>query len=170
MMVKVGQELLNVPFGEMILKMGIAIAEAQAELDRNAVEIAKFLAEEKIKLPKIINPEETVEFSLISLGFYPPFYHFQESIIEVKMAITMARVHEAKVSASFKAGWGPFATSVNASYSSKYNYKVEGSSLLRTKLVPVEPPAALQKYIEALIDKQSKAVADEIASAEESEG
>jgi len=163
-MVRVGQELLNVPFGEMILQLSMAIAEGQSKLDRNAVEIAKYLAEETVELPKIGGPEETgtEEFPLIALGFYPPFYQFQESIIEVKMAITMATSSEFKLGVKAKAGWGPFSVSVNASYSRKYDYKVEGSSLLRTKLVPVPPPTGLEKYIEALVKAKSAALTEKV--------
>jgi hypothetical protein len=40
---------------------------------------------------------------------------------------------------------------VNASYANKYSYSVEGSSLLRTKLVPVPPPAVLEERIRELM-------------------
>jgi hypothetical protein len=38
-------------------------------------------------------------------------------------------------------------TQVDATYSSKYSYSAEGASLLRTKLVPVPPPAILEERI-----------------------
>lgn len=152
---RVGQELLNVPFPEMVVKLALGIAEGQTKLDTNSTEVAKFMADTKIEIPSIKDPTKTLEFPLIALGFFPGYYQFQESIIEVKMAITMATSTEAKVSVSAKAGWGPFSASVNASYSRKYDYKVEGSSLLRVKLVPVPPPSILQEYMEALMDKMS---------------
>ncbi len=157
----VGQELLNVPFAEMVTKLGIGIANAQTELDTNSAKVAKFMADTKIPLPSIKDNTKTVEFPLISLGFFPGFYQFTESVIEVKMAITMATTTEKSVSASAKAGWGPFSASVNASYSSKYDYKVEGSSLLRVRLAPVPPPAILQEYMEALIQKMSDDISKE---------
>jgi hypothetical protein len=43
-MVSVGQELLNVPFGEMIKEMALAIAEGQMALDMNSVQVAQTLA------------------------------------------------------------------------------------------------------------------------------
>jgi len=152
----VGQELLNVPFPEMVLKLALAIAEGQTQLDLNSTKVAKFMAETKIKLPSIKDTTKEIEFALISLGFFPGYYQFQEAIIEVKMAITMATSNEKSASVTAKGGWGPFSASVNASYSSKYDYKVEGSSLLRVKLAPVPPPAILQEYMEALIDKMSE--------------
>lgn len=153
----VGQELLNVPFDEMVLKLALAVAEGQTALDANSVVVAQKLATTSIELPSISDPATTVEFPLIALGFFPKFYEFPESIIEVKMAITMARETEAKATVKAKVGWGPFSASVNASYSSKYSYKVEGSSLLRTRLTPVPPPIVIQKYMEALMEAQLKA-------------
>jgi len=44
------------------------------------------------------------------------------------------------------------ATSVNASYSQKFSYSAEGASLLRTKLVPIPPPAILEERIRALME------------------
>lgn len=152
---QVGQELLNVPFPEMVTKLAFGIADAQTKLDMNSAEVAKFMSETKIELPRIDDPTTTADFALIALGFFPGFYQFQETIVEVKMAITMATTSEAKVGVSAKAGWGPYSASVNATYSQKYEYKVEGSSMLRTKLVPVPPPAILQQYMEALIEKMS---------------
>jgi hypothetical protein len=151
-MVDVGQELLNVPFAEMVEKLALAIAKGQTQLDMNSTEVAKFMAEQEIELPGIKPDDAKQKFPIIALGFFPGFYQFQEAIIEVKMAITMATSTEAKVEAGAKVGWGPFAASVNASYSSKYDYKNEGSSLLRVRMVPVPPPTILQDYMDAVIE------------------
>ena len=43
-------------------------------------------------------------------------------------------------------------TPVDATYSAKYNYSAEGSSLLRTKLAPVPPPTILEERIRRLIE------------------
>jgi hypothetical protein len=45
-------------------------------------------------------------------------------------------------------------TQVDASYSSKYSYSVEGASLLRTKLSPVPPPAILLERIHEVMDQE----------------
>ncbi|HMO09578.1 MAG TPA: hypothetical protein PKD10_18330 [Paracoccaceae bacterium] len=155
-MSNVGQELLNVPFAEMTHKLAFAIAEGQTKLDMNSTRVAEFMSKEKIKLPKISNPSETDEYPLIALGFFPGFYQFQEAIIEVKMAITMAKTQEFGLDVGAKAGFGPFSASVNASYKSKYNYSQEGSSLLRVKLAPAPPPTILEQYMNMLIEKQGE--------------
>jgi len=164
-MPSVGQELLNVPFPEMVYNLAMAIADSQTKLDMNSTEVAKFLANEKIKLPGIKDDTEK-EFPLIALGFFPGYYQFQEAIVEVKMAITMTTSSSFSLSAKAKAGFGCFSASVNASYSRKYEYKVDGSSLLRAKLAPAPPPAGLQAYIEALIAKNSEAINNELEEPE----
>ena len=44
-MANVGQELLAVPLPEMVMKLGLGIAEAQRALDENSVETAHLLAD-----------------------------------------------------------------------------------------------------------------------------
>jgi hypothetical protein len=154
-MAGVGQELLNVPFGDMVQKLAFAIAEGQTKLDMNSAAVAKFMSEQTIKLPNITGDGAT-EYPLLSMGFFPQFYQFQEAIIEVKMAITMATSSEFNVGAEAKLDYGAFSASVNASYSSKYDYKVEGSSLLRVRMTPVPPPAVLMEYMEKMIQQKVK--------------
>jgi hypothetical protein len=157
-MANVGQELLNVPFPEMVLKLASAIAEGQYKLDQVSCQIAKFMGSDKtapVFLPDLLSddPEATIKTSLIGAGFQPVFYQFTDTIIEVKMAITMNQSSEASVSASASGGFMCFAASVNASYSSKYSYSVEGSSLLRTKITPLPPNTFMQKLLDLKAQK-----------------
>jgi hypothetical protein len=48
-------------------------------------------------------------------------------------------------------------TQVDATYSAKYSYSAEGASLLRTKLVPVPPPAVLEERIRGFIEIEEEA-------------
>lgn len=103
----VGQALLDVPFPEMVEKLALAIAEAQMALDLNSVKTAQALA--NTTLPEgtvVVAIKETVdgdgnvtdtevlyndkEMPLLVYGINPTFYAFSETVIEVKMAITMA--------------------------------------------------------------------------------
>jgi len=151
-MPNVGQELLNVPFPEMVVKLASAIAEGQLKMDLVSCEIAKVMGDSskaKVEIPDVTKEgNDTITTSLIGAGFQPTFYQFTDTIIEVKMAITMATSTEASVSATAKAGFGCFSASVTASYSSKYSYEVSGSSLLRTRITPVPPSTFLQKLLE----------------------
>lgn len=152
-MADVGQDLLNVPFPEMVLKLATAIAEGQFKMDQTSCEITKFMGDVKkspVTIPDVSKTEAdaTIDTSLIGAGFQPTFYQFTDTIIEVKMAITMTKSSETSASVSAKGGFMIFSASVNASYSSKYSYSVEGSSLLRTKITPVPPNSYLQNLIE----------------------
>ncbi|NIO37558.1 hypothetical protein GTO27_07625 [Candidatus Bathyarchaeota archaeon] len=157
----VGQDLLNVPFGDMVMQLASAIAEGQHKLDLVSIEISKIMGDRSkawVELPKIKTDgtdfEGTEKLSLIAAGFVPTFYQFVDSIIEVKMAISMTKTTEAAVSVRAKAGWLCFSASVNASYSSKYSYSVEGSSLIRTKIVPVPVPKMLEERLKAIVELQ----------------
>jgi len=153
-MPNVGQELLNVPFPEMVLKLACAIAEGQYKLDMVSCQIAKFMGNKDkapVHLPDLTDPNDTeaeIVTSLIGAGFQPTFYQFTDTIIEVKMAISMNRTTEKSVSVSASGGWLCFSASVNASYSSKYSYSVEGSSLLRTKITPLPPNTFMQRMLD----------------------
>ena len=82
------------------------------------------------------------------------------------MAISMSKTREASISTKAKAGFGCFSASVNASYSSKYSYSVEGSSLLRTKLTPVPPNTFIEKYVELKAKLMETAIKKEMEDAE----
>jgi len=119
--------------------------------------------------------------SMMELGFTPTFYQFVDTIIEVKIAIKFSReteysrsttTNQAAVSRSSGSSRrrgglrGLFSghsrrygskssvqtTQVDATYSAKYSYSAEGASLLRTKLVPVPPPAVLEDRIRGFVE------------------
>ena len=48
------------------------------------------------------------------------------------------------------------STPVDATYSSKYSYSAEGSSLLRTKLTPIPPPAILEERIRQQLEENQE--------------
>lgn len=185
----VGHALLDVPFPEMIEQMGLAIAQAQMALDLASMRTAQALATTMIpagtvvtSIRETVNSEGAVtatevlyndkEMPLLVYGINPTFYAFSESVIEVKMTITMSIERSTNFSfgstntitsttkfnsevksggllgflvGSGKGGMSNTTTvartsTMNASYTGKYNYKEEGSSTLRTILKPVPPP------------------------------
>lgn len=290
---KIGQELLDVPMGEMIKSMAFAIAEAQMRLDENSIDVAQMMGGlrsitneetgevmfqdsrvffgkeklylnqaielynnssdpnykkeistnggdffetesshilnskpsddtatydkvykdsekyyklegfegepatpiyrevsaasiERIKLKTATNPNQFIlvpsRISMLELGFSPTFYQFVDTIIEVKISIKYTQSgHQATSSSNGEKAklksknpvWQRFArgksknktittSQVNASYSQRFSYSAEGSSLLRTKLVPIPPPAILEERIRqqmALMNEGSLTVA-----------
>jgi uncharacterized protein YjdB len=178
-MASIGQELLNVPFGDMVESLGMAIAEAQHALDMNSVMMAQIMSGSSYidtddEGKEVLRPGVKVNFggrslSLLELGFTPTFYQFVDTIIEVKISISMhsedsrsTKTSSTDVSASAKVGWGRAKTKVNtssvsASYASKNSYSAEGASLIRTKLVPIPPPAILEQRIKKLMEERAAA-------------
>lgn len=234
---RIGQELLDVPMGDMIQQMAFAIAEAQIKLDTNSIEVAQmmgglktitetiqgeeeeritfedsrvFFGKEKMTLGDAVDVHNTStdkryrasiraahgiqiedneeakldagadpntviyvpsRLSMLELGFSPTFYQFVDTIIEVKISIKYTqegeRTRNESTDSTRKTGkhartgllsrvFGVNAgassntvttSQVNATYSQKYSYSAEGSSLLRTKLVPIPPPAILEERI-----------------------
>src|SRR5690625_697411 len=150
----IGRELANVPFPDMIKGLGEGIANAQYELDKASIKIAYLLAgyeeNEKGELIRDKNLDIILDgksYNLIELGFTPTFYQFVDTYIELKMAISMQE--QTEMGGEVKAGGGflCFAASVTASYSQKYDYSVEGSSMMRTKLVTVPAPAVIEQKL-----------------------
>ena len=109
--------------------------------------------------------------SMLELGFTPTFYQFVDTIIEVKISIkytqdgavarnqAAAQVNSAGRTQGLRGlifGGRRSSTvttaHVNATYSQKFSYSAEGSSLLRTKLVPIPPPPILEERIRLQMD------------------
>jgi hypothetical protein len=242
---RIGQELLDVPMGDMIREMALAIAEGQMALDANSIDVAEmmgglktitddegnitfedsrvFFGQQKFTTTEAVtylNSGETSDYeknkleedlkigeasplatesngaytittagtsstttinvprrmSMMELGFTPTFYQFVDTIIEVKISIKYTQESSSSVSinrsttnkSSRGVGGGiakffgsPNAkkssvstSQVNATYSQKYSYSAEGSSLLRTKLVPIPPPAVLEDRIRKMMEEE----------------
>lgn len=106
------------------------------------------------------------DFSLLELGFTPTFYQFVDTIIEVKISVNLTRdVAVGRTTLDLDSGLslggnlvsgfsaGLKVSTVSAAFASRYQYSAEGSSLLRTKLVPVPPPTILQERMRRLAEK-----------------
>ena len=176
-MMGVGQELLSVPFPQMVRNLGVGIAEAQFQLDLVSLKIARMMAGYEVpdddappsvgtddnERKYLIRFSDGVEYSLLELGFTPTFYQFVDTVIELKMSISMSRTIETQQSSSrtsmaggaFLFAAAATVSTVSASFASKYQYSAEGSSVMRTKLVPLPPPAILEERIRAMIEARS---------------
>lgn len=114
----IGADLLNVPFGDMILSMATAIAKSQRELDKASMVTLKELAGTSFKfienitevlepIPQTIRTSDgrevlvtgvnvtttigpSVPMSLLQAGLTPTFYQFTESTILVKISLSMS--------------------------------------------------------------------------------
>jgi len=168
-MASIGHELLDVPFPEMVVQLASAIAEGQYKMDMVSCSIAKMMGDAKkspVELPDVTNDNKTIKTSLIGAGFQPTFYQFTDTIIEVKIDITINKSYESEVDVSHKGGFFISTTSVNAKYTQKYSYTAEGSSLLRTKITPVPPSTFMQKLLEMKMQRIQQEFELEVKKAE----
>jgi hypothetical protein len=121
----IGEELLDVPFAEMVRNLAGAIAEGQLALDRSAVETLRFLLDSEVDVvPEITEVIEStvrqvevngqqipvtginvrasgaapVRMNLVQAGLLPTFYQFTEAVIEVKLSISIKRTEERSTS------------------------------------------------------------------------
>lgn len=155
------EELASVPIDRMISSMARGIAKAQYDLDLAGIKIAQLMAG-ITESSRVAFGNKT--YSMLELGFTPSFYHFVDTVIEVRVSITITRSREFTTSRGSSTSYDRAddevthtrTSSVNASYSNKYQYSAEGSSLMRTKIVPVPAPALLNERILALVEEQKK--------------
>lgn len=177
-MSEVGQDLLNIPFPQMVESLGLAIASAQHALDLNSIRVAQVMSgspwlDKDPQGKEVVREGVKVSFggrqlSLLELGFSPTFYQFIDTVIEVKLSISMQTTNESKASSSTTAsgggaailpigiGYGFSVSTVSAAFAARNSYSAEGASLIRTKLVPLPPPAVLQDRIKRLLDEQKE--------------
>ncbi|MBR0657005.1 hypothetical protein [Plastoroseomonas arctica] len=116
----IGQELLDIPFADMVRNLAAAVAEGQLSLDQSSMATLQFLADEAngiAIIPEIIEtiapaklnttangqpveidtvsvtsvPSPPVKMTLLQAGIVPTFYQFTEASIEVKLSISMKR-------------------------------------------------------------------------------
>lgn len=160
----------EVPLDRMIANMATAVPRAQLELDLVSLETALLMGGgyEDASGATI---DSRVDFggeqvSLLELGFSPTFYQFTETVLEVRVSMTMTHERASSRASSrtrARAGGGSLLSSlisgpslsasvstVSASYSSKYGFTGEASSMWRTRLVPLPAPTVLLQRIEEL--------------------
>lgn len=142
--VPVTRQLLSAPLPQIIERLGIAVADAQAALDRNSIATAQAMATAEIELG-----DET--YNLIGLGFTPTFYSFTEATVEAKLSFSMTETTEFGVSAGasvgVNTGFVMVAASVNVSYARKFSVSAEGMSSIAARLVSLPTPEILEKLL-----------------------
>jgi hypothetical protein len=93
-------------------------------------------------------------YSLLDLGFTPTFYQFVDTTLEIKVAFSMS-AENTKTAGTEKQGTVKTkSTPVDATYANRFQYPVEGSSVLRTKLVTVPPPGVLEGRVRQLAEAE----------------
>ncbi|MAQ50090.1 MAG: hypothetical protein CMK97_03960 [Pseudomonas sp.] len=145
----VTRSLVSAPLPQIIERLGLSIAQAQAALDNNAVKVAQTMAETPVELGG-------QTYNLLTLGFTPSFYAFTEATVEAKLSFSMTETTETSVSAGVTAkvnyGVVMVAASVDVSYARKFSVSAEGSSSIAARLVSLPAPEAFNEVLRRLYD------------------
>lgn len=80
---RVGNALTSVKIDQMIVNLAKGIAYGQYELDKVGVDICKLMG-----VPGIVSIGDE-RLSMLDVGFIPSFYHFVDTIIELKMEVNI---------------------------------------------------------------------------------
>lgn len=145
----VTRSLVSAPLPQIIERLGLSIAQAQAALDNNSVKVAQAMAETPVELGG-------QTYNLLTLGFTPSFYAFTEATVEAKLSFSMTETTETSVSAGVTAkvnyGVVMVAASVDVSYARKFSVSAEGSSSIAARLVSLPAPEAFNEVLRRLYD------------------
>ena len=145
----VTRSLVSAPLPQIIERLGLSIAQAQAAMDNNAVKVAQTMAETPVELGG-------QTYNLLTLGFTPSFYAFTEATVEAKLSFSMSETTETSVSAGVTAkvnyGVVMVAASVDVSYARKFSVSAEGSSSIAARLVSLPAPEAFNEVLRRLYD------------------
>jgi hypothetical protein len=167
----------DVPLGELVGSLASAVVEAQLNLDRSAMLMAEMMSGQRLlrdlKSGVLIDADGKpstepvvldsrvyfghqveggrtvpVKLSMLELGFTPTFYHFVETVIEVRVALRVSRSENAAGSTVYALK----GTTVDATYAGTYNYDLEAACLFKTKLVPIPSPPLLEQRIRLMLE------------------
>lgn len=162
---EIGKEVLHIPFGDLISSVANGIAEAQFKLDQSSMNVAEMMSGQKLVrdingAPIKLKREDGTEtfqvidsrvffgkdkLSMIELGFVPNFYHFVDTVIDMKVTMRITKVeNEYKV----------FTAPVDGHYASSYSFDLNLAASVSTKLVPVPPPTLLEERIKAFLTRE----------------
>ncbi|MEP1032372.1 hypothetical protein [Ekhidna sp.] len=114
---KVGNALASVRIDEMITNLAKGIAWGQYELDQVGVNITKMMG-----APGTVSIGGE-QISMLEAGFTPSFYHFVDTILEMKMEVNIREEEASSTSVSTK-------TSRENERSSSYKFSASGSANL----------------------------------------
>jgi hypothetical protein len=174
---KVGNALTSVRIDKMLVNLAAGIAQGQYHLDRTSIDITKLMGDPQAS-PVYIGGEK---LSMLEAGFIPTFYHFVDSIIELKMEVNIreeefkerkvSETTSAEVTVTGSGNWGfasvevsataAYSKTVDATHSQKFSQDLSATSLMRAKLVPKPAPDLFVERIRKLIEEVREEHTDE---------
>jgi hypothetical protein len=168
---QVGNELAEVPFGDLLSNVAQGIADGQLALDITSVKTLIALSNTMVDLipevtevitpqPMSINvsgqpsvqvtgarvtatPSAPVKMNALQAGITPTFYQFTEATIEMKVSMQARAVEETDTNGKKSTGIRLFGSNVNFRTQNTFSYSADASSSVTAVIRPVPAPARL---------------------------
>lgn len=146
------QQLMSVPFPQMVQKFAEAILAAQNALDENSLAMIETMADPVEEL----GTTRGRPVSMLDLGLVPSFYHFTHGSLEVRFSVTVRRSTDAGIAVPKTRqqmptpGFGVAAAPVGPAVANKYNYPAGDCSSVSARLVSVPVPSTLSERLRQL--------------------
>lgn len=145
---QVVNSLVSAPLPQIIEKLGLSVATAQAALDKNSIEIASEMANTNVTI-------NNKEYNLLALGFKPTFYAFTEATVEAKMEFSMQQSQSFEIGGEIKGGIEVISVSITASYARKFEMQAEGSSSIAARMISLPAPERLNEILSEIAQSKS---------------
>jgi len=168
---QIGNELSEIPFGDMIASVAKGIAEGQRQLDmasiQTLIELSQTIVPIIPEVSEVITPSpfevavsgqpsvtvtgarvsasaaEPVAMTALQAGITPTFYQFTEATIQLKLSLQVRQVEEVATDGTRSLGFLFFSSNVNFRTQNTFSYQVDGSASVTATLKPVPPPQRL---------------------------
>jgi hypothetical protein len=168
---RVGNELVEAHFGELLRSIAQGIADGQRALDLASINTLIVLAGTPVdiipEVTELITPAtidvnvpghapvqvtgarvsasaaQPVQLSALQAGILPTFYQFTEVTIELKLSVQLREADQTDTDGSTKTGIFAFGSHVNFRTQNTFSYSVDAASTVTAIMRPVPPPARL---------------------------
>jgi len=142
---EISRTLVNAPLPKLIEQLGMAIAKAQAALDKNSINLANAMSADEVSIGE-------KNYSLIALGFAPTFYQFTEATIEAKLEFSLSESESFDVGGTAEVKTEVFSASLTANYARKFEMSAEGASSIAARIVAIPAPDTYHELLKGLAD------------------
>ncbi len=167
----VGNEVAEVPFGDLISNIAQGIAEGQRALDTTSIQTLIALAQTQVDvIPEITevltadpfsvpvsghgsvevtgvrvdaSASTPVQMSALQAGILPTFYQFTEATIKLKLSVQVREADQIQTDGSTERVLVPFGSHVNFRTQSTFTYQAAASSEVNVTMKPVPPATRL---------------------------
>ncbi|HZP00765.1 MAG TPA: hypothetical protein VFD30_10765 [Terriglobia bacterium] len=165
---QIGNELAEIPFGELLRSVAQGIADGQRALDLTSIQTLITLSQTLVdiipEVTEVITPSPStvnisgqppiqvtgarvqasaaapVKMSALQAGITPTFYQFTEATIELKVSMQLRQVEETDDQGKKNSFIRAFSSHVNFRSQNTFTFNADAASSVTAILRPVPPP------------------------------